>query len=239
MARIYIEDIQKELEKNNWKIVSEKYKNLDSELIFLCPEGHRVYTCWRKLRNKRECPVCEQNIFKEQEEKVSIKKPNEKRVLALDQATRISGWSVYSNNNLLRYGTFETQLTDEIARDITVRNWLISMINNWKPDIVALEGLQYQKNIGVTTFEILARLQGILMSAVYDCGVECVICPTQVWRSHCGVKGATRADKKRSMQLLVKKWFDITVTNDSADAIGIGKYATEKHFKKKNIEIWE
>lgn len=239
MSRIYLEDVKKELEKDKWEVVSEDYKNLDTEMTFLCPEGHRVYTSWRRLRNRRECPVCKQNCFKEQEVKILSKKPNEKRILALDQATYISGWSVFSNGELLRYGTFETQLDDEIARDTTVKNWLISMIESWQPDLVALEGIQYQQNIGVTTFEVLARLQGILMNCLHEHNIPYMLCHTQVWRSHCGVKGRARADKKKSMQLLVKEWFDISVSNDCADAIGIGKFAAETHYKKPTIENWE
>ena len=50
----------------------EEYKNLDTELIFVCPEGHRVYNSWKRIRSRRECPVCKQNHFKEQELKNSI-----------------------------------------------------------------------------------------------------------------------------------------------------------------------
>ena len=42
MARFTIPQIQEVLDSENWKIVSTEYKNLDSELIFECPEGHRV-----------------------------------------------------------------------------------------------------------------------------------------------------------------------------------------------------
>ena len=77
----------------------------------------------------------------------------------------------FSNGELLRYGTFETQLSDEIARDTTIKNWLISMIQNWQPDLIALEGIQFQQNMGVTTFEVLARLQGILMNCAYECEI--------------------------------------------------------------------
>lgn len=239
MAKITISSIKEELQETGWQILSEEYKNLDTELVFLCPEGHRVYNSWKRIRNRRECPVCKQNQFKEQEAKVINKKPGEKRVLALDQATYISGWSIFSNGELLRYGTFETKLEDEIARDTTVKNWLISMVQNWQPDIIAIEGIQYQQNEGVTTFEKLARLQGILMNCVYELGLPYQVCHTQVWRHHCGVKGKTRADKKKSMQLIVKELFDISVSNDCADAIGIGKFVSDTHFKKPVIENWE
>ena len=49
----------------------------------------------------------------------------------------------------------------------------------------------------------------------------------------------SRTDKKRSMQLLVKQWYDVTVSEDEADAIGIGHHLVT--FIKKNTEVtnWE
>ena len=54
MAKIRLEDIQVELEKENWKLISDTYNNLDTEMIFQCPEGHTVYSSWKKLRNKKK-----------------------------------------------------------------------------------------------------------------------------------------------------------------------------------------
>ena len=44
---------------------------------------------------------------------------------------------------------------------------------------------------------------------------------------------------KKSMQLLVKEWHDISVTNDEADAVGIGKYLSNLIIKEKEIVNWE
>jgi Holliday junction resolvasome RuvABC endonuclease subunit len=248
MAKIKKENIVEELEKEGWKLLSEKYENLETIMTFKCPEGHQVFSSWKKMRNKKECPICKRNIYKDQDEKIVPKKKGTKRTLALDQATKISGYSIYDSGELIKYGTFKTSLDSEIARDNVIKNWLINMIENWKPDLVALEGIQFQQtkiengqvmNVGVTTFETLARLQGILWEAVYELGIPCEICHTGTWRKHCGVKGRSSTDKKRSMQLLAKEWFDITITNDEADAIGIGKYATDVFGRVPKIENWE
>lgn len=58
--------------------------------------------------------------------------------------------------------------------------------------------------MGVTVFETLARLQGILMETCYELKIPYEICPTNTWRKFCGVRGRSRADKKRSMQVLAK-----------------------------------
>lgn len=250
MSKISLDEIREDLKSCGWQLISSTYKNLDSELIVECPEGHKVYSCWKKLRVKKECPVCKQNLFKEQTTKIIPKKKDIYRVLALDQATYISGFSIYDDKKLIRYGVFETNLDSEISRDDAIRKWLISMITNWRPDLVAIEDIQMQQLggkqvygsdnvVGIQTFKTLAHLQGILMETCYEMGIDFILCPTPTWRAHCQVKGRARADKKRSLQLLVKEWFDVSVTEDEADAIGIGKYASETHTRKIEWQNWE
>lgn len=243
MARIKIEDIRAELMQDNWKVISEEYVNLDTEMIFECSEGHRIYAPWKKIRQKRECPICQQNNYKIKDLKIIPKTNNQKRILALDQATKITGWAIFDGKELIKYGKFEVS-GDEIERDHKIREWLISIINTWKPDFIGFEGIQLQekseeRKMGVTVFETLARLQGILMITAYELGVSFKVCPTNTWRSHCGVKGKTRSDKKRSMQLLAKQWYDVTLVDDEADAIGIGRYISETVGREVKMENWE
>lgn len=243
MAKIKIEDIRSEIEKQGWTLISDSYKNLEEELVFQCPEQHRVYSCWKKMRHKLECPVCKQNTYKDQNSKVVPKKKGVSRVLALDQATKVSGYAIFDGSELIKFGAFETTLGNEIERDSLIRNWLISLIYTWQPDLVALEGIQLQdsngEKVGVTTFETLARLQGILMLTCLENGIAYTICPTNTWRNQTGVKGRARADRKRSAQLIIKKAYDISVSEDEADAILIGKYASTEIQPKREIVIWE
>ena len=239
MAKITIEEISTQLKEKNWKIISTEYQNLNTEMTFECDEGHTFLSTWKKLRSKLECPVCKQNVLKENKPEVIKKRKNINRVLAIDQATYKTGWSIYDDNVLLKYGVFEVEEGDETERFYKVKIWLLSMIEVWEPDLIALEGIQYQNSFGVTTFQTLARLQGVLMDLCYEKEVPFKICPTNTWRAHCKVKGRTRTDKKKSMQLLVKEWFDINVSDDEADAIGIGKYASETFKKQTKIVNWE
>lgn len=239
MARITIEQIKEELSKDSWSLLSEEYQNLESEIIAECPEGHKVYSTWGKLRTKRECPVCKQNKYKENKLIIREKKKGENRIIGLDQATKVSGFSVFDGTELIYYGTFEATAADETDRIHQVRMWLISMIENWKPDLIGIEGIQYEQNFGVTTFQALARLQGVVMETCYEAGIPFKVCATNTWRAHCGVKGRTRSDKKASMQKLIKDWFDVSVSDDCADAIGIGKYVAEGHQKRTEVVNWE
>ena len=243
MSKIRIEDIRKAAIEHEWNLISTEYKNLNTELSFICNEGHELNIPYKKVRDKWECPICKVNKYYNFSEEIRPKPKNVQRVIGLDQATHITGYSIFDNEELIYAGTFEATAEDEIARDVQIQNWLIQLIYNWKPDVVGLEGIQLQqfndKMVGVTTYQTLARLQGILMATCYDLKVDYIVCPPATWRNHSGVKGRSRADKKRSMQNKIKEWFDITVSDDVADAIGIGKYINETHKKKVEIFNWE
>ena len=243
MSKIKVEDIRKAAIDNGWELISTEYKNLSTELTFICNEGHEINIPYKKVRDKWECPLCKANKYYNFSEEVRPKSKGVQRAIGLDQATHITGYSIFDNEELVYAGTFEATAEDEIARDVQIQNWLIQLIHNWKPDIVGLEGIQLQqfndKMVGVTTYQTLARLQGILMATCYNLKVDYMICPPATWRNHSGVKGRSRADKKRSMQNKIKEWFDITVSDDVADAIGIGKYINETHKKKIEIFNWE
>lgn len=248
MGKIKIEDIQKQIEEQQWKVISTEYKNLDTELIFECPESHRVYSSWKKMRNKLECPICKKNKYIDVAAATTIRKSSEHRILALDQATHTTGYAIFDGQKLIKYGTFETTLSSDIERYSEIKNWLINMIHNWRPDIVWIEGIQFQStstkngekhSMGITVFETLARLQGILMITCYEEKIPIEIIPTNTWRAYCNVKGRSRTDRKRSMQLIIKEKYDISVSDDIADAIGIGMYGVNNFIKLNTMEDWE
>lgn len=239
MSKIQLSDIQTEVKKNGWQLISTEYINLKTEMQFRCQEGHDVFLSWNKVRDKFVCPICKRNRFSDKANEFPEKKKGTQRVLALDQATYKTGYSVFDNQKLIKYGVFETKLSDEIARDSAIKTWLISMIDGLNPDYVAIEGIQYEQHFGVVVFQTLARLQGILLETLYWEKIPYLVCPTNTWRAYCQVKGRARADKKRSMQQIIKQNYDVSVTDDEADAIGIGKYAAETLIKKTIITNWE
>ena len=245
MAKITLDQIKQELEQEGWKVHSLEYKNLETEMTFECPNGHQVFAPWKKLRTRRDCPLCKEVTF-QQSDKILPKPKGATRILALDQATKITGYSVFDVGKLVKYGTFNTTSDDEVARCASVKNWFLSMIQNWRPDYVGIEGIQYQPKVfdgdtvgSVTLFQTLAHLQGILLVTCHENNIPYRICPTNTWRNVCGVKGRTRADKKKSMQLLAKAWYNIVATDDETDAIGIGYYMTTVVNKNTTVTNWE
>ena len=246
MAKIKLEDIQAELASEGWKVISTEYVNLDTEMCFECDQGHRVFVPWKKIRTKRECPTCKTagHLSQEKDGEIVPKSKGVKRTLALDQASKVTGYAIFDDAKLIKYGTFSTSAADDISRFAMIRGWLLSLISTWRPDFVGIEGIQFQEEgggqkMGVTVFQTLARLQGVLMMACYDAKIPFEICPTNTWRHSCGVKGKTRTDKKRSMQLLVQQWYNLKVSEDEADAIGIGRHLVSYIQKNTTTTNWE
>ena len=239
MARISIDEIKNDIASAGWILISDTYQNLDSNLEFKCDKGHAVIAPWKKIRENKICPTCMRERLKTKEFRNRKKKKDEYRILALDQATHTSGYAVFNNKNLIDYGSFVASGNDDIERSVDVKRWMISLIDQYQIDFVGLEGIQYQTAAGVTTFETLARLQGILAATCVEEKIPYKIAPTNTWRTHCGVKGKSRPDKKRSMQRLVKEWFALNPTEDECDAIGIGKYFSDIQSPRVEIIDWE
>lgn len=239
MGRISIDEIRSNLSADGWTLVSEKYINLDSNLEYKCNKGHVVVAPWKTIRKDRICPTCMRERLKVSDVKEKKKKKGDFRILALDQATHYTGYAIFNNRNLIDYGTFVATGDNEIARCAQIKQWMISLIEQYQIDFVGLEQIQLNVEKSAPTFEALAHLQGILMLTCYEEKIPCKAAHVKTWRAHCGVKGQTRPDVKRSMQLIVKKWFGIMPTDDEADSIGIGKYFSDIMAPKVEIIDWE
>lgn len=252
MARIAISQIQEEAKALGWQLISTEYKNLNSELTFVCPNAHEVITTYSKWRDSHSCPICDAPQM-ELSNKTVPKKSGIKRTLALDQATHYTGWAVYDNKTLIKYGTYKCGDTTFISRAVQLKNWLHNMLVIWKPDQVILEDIQLQEKkekrdwnfddgnmvLNVDTFKILAQLQGILECLLYELKYEYAYVYPSVWRKSCKISGKYRDERKKSAQLRVQEWFDIKVTNDEADAICIGYYITQKDQRNTQLLSWE
>lgn len=239
MAHYTIEDIELALQADGWELISRTYKNLKEPLECKCKEGHLVVANWDKLRKKRVCPICAKNEYYEPSTEIIPKKKGSFRLAAIDQATKKTGYAIFESGKLIHYGVFDAErFGAEVRRINAVSHWLTSLIQNWQIDFVALEGIQLEKNFGVEVFASLARLQGVLLDAVYEAGIDSIVCHTATWRNYNGVKGKTRTDRKTAMRLIVKEHYDVWVSDDESDAIGIGLYAQSVVAPRRELEEW-
>lgn len=113
------------------------------------------------------------------------------------------------------------------------------MVKKYKPDEIILEDIQLQKfgngDEAVLVFKKLASLQGVLENYFYETGYVYTIVPPATWRAKSQIKGKTRTEKKRSAQLKIKELYDISVTQDEADAILIGYWGVDNYKKNEMI----
>lgn len=238
MSKLSLEAIKIEVNLRGWVLLSTIYKNLDGELEFLCPEGHKNFMSLKQWRKKQECPTCAANVFKTIKNEKPISKGNGIiRVLAIDDSTTITGWAIFDNQVLVSYGKIQMTQNTPVARISGIKQWMYSMIQKWDPDIVAIEDIQQQSNAQV--FKILAQLQGVLENSLYEKELEYYIVHTATWRSYCGVKGKNRTELKANAQKQVKMIYDITVTEDEADAICIGRYTASTVKNQDDFISWD
>ena len=245
MAKYNITGLKEEYQLHGWTLLADKYENLSTMMECLCPEGHTCHMTYDKWRKYKECPTCAASGLKETKEfEVTPKPVKVKRTLVFDQATNTTGWAVFDDNKLVKYGAFNTKGSSPEQKINEMKYWVRDMISSWRADRVVIEDIQLQNfeeenlnTIGVTTFKALAHLQGVLIDLFYENKISYKIAHTGTWRKHNGIKGKSRADKKKSAQLLVKEIYQKEVTQDEADAICIGRYGLTL-FKEITFSEW-
>mgnify|MGYP003348320532 CR=1 FL=1 len=93
--KITIEQIKEEAAEYGWSVVSDKYVNLDTDMTFECQEGHTVFLPYKKVRDRWLCPTCAASQYAEPNHVPKQKAAGVRRILALDQASRITGYSIF------------------------------------------------------------------------------------------------------------------------------------------------
>ena len=149
-------------------------------------------------------------------------------ILALDQASRHTAYSVGQNGKLTDYG--ELKATGDGDDRIYQMALLIkNKIESVSPEIVVFENVQLQSG-NVSTYQMLARLQGELIYILKQMNLPYEIVPPVTWKSYIGIcKGKRDAQKKACIELMQKKYgLDLNGNDDIADSLGILTYAMNK-----------
>lgn len=147
------------------------------------------------------------------------------RILALDQASRTSGYAVFEDGKLLKYGKFTYDDYDFGVRLNKIRSKVKSIIEEYKIDEVILEDIQLQEN--VDTFKKLAEVYGVLYELATELKLPNSATLASVWKSQLGIKGYDRSAQKRNAQEWVVNTYGVRPTQDECDAICIGAAAVK------------
>jgi len=80
--------------------------------------------------------------YKVKKNKVPIKKIDTVRVLGLDAATGITGYSIYDDGVLVSYGTHKSDNRLETEERINdMKKWLAAALDEWNIDFCGLENI--------------------------------------------------------------------------------------------------
>lgn len=149
-------------------------------------------------------------------------------ILALDQSSHISGWSIFENGELKQYGKFDADDDDLGKRLIYIRKQVLKLINKYSVNQVIIEDIQLQDNVlnNVKTYKTLAEVIGVLEEMLTEKGISYSMVPSSIWKSALGIKGRDRKAQKQAAQNYVQLIYGKKPSQDECDAICIGTYAT-------------
>lgn len=157
-------------------------------------------------------------------------------ILALDQSTKATGYSVFIEDRLFNYGTLEVDKNEKnpIERMKLMYDKIKRLTDVVSPDYIVFENVQFQNNYG--TFQQLSQLQGVVMAFLFETNIGFTIIEPSAWKSCCGIKGRKRVEQKKNTQIFVKDTYNIDTCEDEADAIGIGTWAIQNIKMQKGIK---
>lgn len=156
------------------------------------------------------------------------------RLLALDQASRVTGVAIFDDDQLVKYGTFEIKSNQELGKRLTkfLEN-LDKLYATYHFDAVAYEDIQLQMG-NVETYKKLAYIQAMILfwCEKHEKNLHC-LSPSH-WRKILKDKygmswGRKRVEQKQTAIDFIQEHYKKEVDSDTADAICIGCAA--------NIEI--
>lgn len=159
------------------------------------------------------------------------------KILALDQSSRITGWAIYENDQLKKYGKITINPDYELGERLhLIRQKVLKLIKEYQIDKVILEDIYMdgQRINNVQTFKTLAEVFGVLFELCVDLEIPVEAVLSGTWKSTLSIRGKTRPEQKHAAQDWVLKNYGIKATQDEVDAICIGA-----HIIKQNVNNWD
>ena len=157
-----------------------------------------------------------------------VQKRAELKILALDQSTKITGWSLWEGTKLLKYGVLSSDVHEDnpIERMNKMYALVDGLVADIKPRFIVIEQVQFQNNYRV--YSQLSQLQGVLFAVTFRRNLPFTLIEPTAWKAFFGVelRGKKRPEQKADTIRLVRERYGVEVSEDEADAIGIGYWAS-------------
>lgn len=153
------------------------------------------------------------------------------KVMALDQSTRVSGYSYFENGEYVVSGMVDLSKSklETPERSFEMAKALWKVIAKYKPEHLILEDVQNQSN--TKTVVILARLQGMLIGYAEAHGIKVYILSPSQWRGvlkYSQGPKVKRAELKQQSIDYVKEKYRLELPEDECESIALNDAARKK-----------
>lgn len=160
-------------------------------------------------------------------------------LLALDQATHTTGFTILKDGKIFKVSHFDCVSSDLGERLEQLRNNIIQLIETYNIDEIVFEDIQLQdingnKETGIKTFKMLAEAFGVVHELVSEKNIQYAIAQPIKWKAHFKIAGKGRAQEKKMTQAYVLNKYNIKCTEDEADSLCIALY----HYDTSNSFNW-
>lgn len=152
-------------------------------------------------------------------------------LLALDQASRTSGYAVFIDGELKDHGTFTFSDDNIDTRLVKIKQRVLELIDKYSINKVVFEDIQQQGNVAnnIQTFKVLAEVYGVIAATLQERNIPHESILASSWKSALGVKGRTRPEQKKNAQMYVQATYGVKPSQDACDAICIGSAYLKSH----------
>ena len=148
------------------------------------------------------------------------------RLLALDQASHTTGYSIFEDETPIKISHFNAKGTDFADRLVSIKQQVDALIKEHNIDTVAIEDIQLQQNKvqNVKTFKMLAEVLGVLEEYLQETNMKYYVIPPIQWKATLKIAGKGRTAEKAAAQKYVKDTYGLICTEDEADSVGIATH---------------
>ena len=147
--------------------------------------------------------------------------------LAIDPSTKSTGWAIFDGKELKDYGCITASSTEVLKRIDKIVPELCKIVEKYKPlEVIVEEILPEDVKHNQKVFKALMYLQAeIALKFFLNYNLKLKFFTSSEWRKKCGIRtgrGIKRDSLKPADMAFVKKYYDLIVNDDVADAICIG-----------------
>ena len=157
-------------------------------------------------------------------------------LISLDQSTVVTGYAVFSGDQLVEHGVIDFHKEDDLSVR-AYRMWaaIDELLRDVKPDMLVYEGVSMQNNAQVLIK--LGNLQGHITASAWKLGLPFVTYLPSKWRKILEFQQGSkvkRSDLKKQALRFVEETYGVRVREDEAEAIAIGLAYLKEQKEKQN-----